>query len=199
MNKVAKMIMQAKMLDREDDFERGQGGRRDRENWDSRDREDRENWDSRRDRENWDSRDNRDRRRDFDDMENDGRRGVKDSGRYSRMRDRHSVNLSKSDIKYWEKNLKNADGTRGPHFSKEVVMESADKLGIRFDEYSEKEFCATMNMLYSDLCEVNRSMVSPDKEAHYYAKLAQAWLEDDDGPEGSEKLALYFYCIADDE
>ena len=77
--------------------------------------------------------------------------------------------------------------------------EAASKLGIRFDEYSEKEFCMAMNMLYSDLCEVCRANVSPEKEAHYYAKMAQAWLEDDDGPPPSEKLALYYYCIADDE
>lgn len=109
------------------------------------------------------------------------------------------MRLSKFDIMRWEKLLKNADGTKGKHFDLDEVEEAAKHLGIRFDEYSEKELCVTMNMLYSDLCEVNRSLVSSDKEAQYYAKLAQAWLEDDDGPKPSEKLALYFYCIADDE
>ena len=32
-----------------------------------------------------------------------------------------------------------------------------------------------------------------------YTKLGKAWLEDEDAPEGSEKLALYFRCIACDE
>lgn len=30
-------------------------------------------------------------------------------------------------------------------------------------------------------------------------ELAKAFLEDEDGPEPSEKLALYYYCIAEDE
>lgn len=55
----------------------------------------------------------------------------------------------------------------------------------------------TANMLYSDLCEALRPLVPKEKEAMVYAKMAKAWLEDDDGPEGSEKLALYFYCIVD--
>lgn len=37
------------------------------------------------------------------------------------------------------------------------------------------------------------------RECHYYVELAKAFLEDDDGPEPSEKLALYYYCIAEDE
>ena len=57
----------------------------------------------------------------------------------------------------------------------------------------------TMNMLYSDLCEALRPMISPDKEAYCYAKIAQAWLEDDDGPAPAEKLALYYYCIVDED
>lgn len=127
----------------------------------------------------------------------DGARGrSKTTGRYTR--DRNSIALNPQDISHWEKKLRNADGTHGKHFDMKQVEDVADKLGIRFDEYSEKEFCMTMNMLYSDLCEVNRAYVSPDKEAHYYGKLAQAWLEDDDGPAPSEKLALYFYCIADE-
>ena len=92
----------------------------------------------------------------------------------------------------------NADGSRGPHFNAEQVERESERLGIRFDEYSMKEFCMVMNMLYSDFCEVERSNVSPDKEAHHYAKMAQAWLEDDDGPMPSEKLALYYHCMKND-
>lgn len=47
--------------------------------------------------------------------------------------------------------------------------------------------------------EVNKPYVSPERECHYYVELAKAFLEDDDGPEPSEKLALYYYCIAEDE
>lgn len=114
-------------------------------------------------------------------------------------RDGHHLKLDKFDMMRWKKMLRNADGTMGPHFEMQDIESAIGKLSIRFDEYSEKEFCMTMNMLYSDLCEVERANVSPEKEVHHYAKLAKAWLEDDDGPSGSEKLALYFYCIVDDE
>lgn len=139
-----------------------------------------------------------DRRNDREDGEDGARRRSKTTGRY--MRDRgESARLMNHDLMHWEKNLRNADGTRGKHFDMRHVEEAANKLGIRFDEFSEKEFCMTMNMLYSDLCEVLRPMVPPEKEAHCYAKLAQAWLEDDDGPSPSEKLALYYYCIVDED
>ena len=139
-----------------------------------------------------------DRRMDRDDgIYEDGRRGMRGTGR---RRDRgESMRLSNFDMMRWKKMLRNADGTTGPHFEMQDIEHAINKLGLRFDEYNEKEFCMVMNMLYSDFCEVNRSVVSPDKEAHYYAKLAQAWLEDDDGPSGREKLAIYFHCISDNE
>ena len=88
---------------------------------------------------------------------------------------------------------------RGPHFNMEQVMEAAKAVGIRFEDFDERELCMTVNMLYSDYCEVNKPYVSPERECHYYVELAKAFLEDDDGPEPSEKLALYYYCIAEDE
>ena len=69
----------------------------------------------------------------------------------------------------------------------------------RFKEYDEKELCITTNMLYSDYCEVLKSIVPKDKEDIVYTKMAQAFLEDEDAPEGSEKLALYYKCIVDDD
>lgn len=56
---------------------------------------------------------------------------------------------------------------------------------------------ATMQEVIMDV--VNKPYVSPERECHYYVELAKAFLEDDDGPEPSEKLALYYYCIAEDE
>lgn len=154
--------------------------------------------------------DNADYERGYEDGYMDARDMSSDNARGDRARgsrndramedDFHGkLELTKFDMMRWKKMLKNADGTSGPHFEMQDIEHVINKLGIRFDEYSEKEFCMTMNMLYSDLCEAERSQVSPEKEAHHYAKLAQAWLEDDDGPSGSEKLALYFYCIVDDE
>ena len=135
--------------------------------------------------------------RDMTDSADMARRRSRRTGRY--MSDRHGLRLEPHDIEKWEKALVNADGTHGKHFHSHEVEEVARKLGMRFDKYSEQEFCMTMNMLYSDLCEVCRANVSPEKEALHYAKMAKAWLEDDDGPEPSDKLALYYSCIADEE
>ena len=107
------------------------------------------------------------------------------------------MRLKPQDMKKWKRELINADGSRGEHFTLEKIIPVAQKHGIRFDEYSEKEFCIVVNMLYSDYCEVNRAYISPENELNYYVKLAKAWLEDDDAPEGKEKLALYYYCIVD--
>ena len=85
---------------------------------------------------------------------------------------------------------------RGPHFNMEQVMEAAKAVGIRFEDFDERELCMTVNMLYSDYCEVNKPYVSPERECHYYVELAKAFLEDEDGPEPSEKTCalLLLYC-----
>lgn len=150
------------------------------------------------------SRDSADYEQGYMDGYDEARRGSRNDRERGSRNDRermdgHRLSLTKFDMMRWKKMLRNADGSTGPHFEMQDVESAINKLGIRFDAYSEAEFCMTMNMLYSDLCEVERANVSPEKEAHHYAKLAKAWLEDDDGPEGSEKLALYFYCIVDDE
>ena len=78
-------------------------------------------------------------------------------------------------------------------------MQAAEKLNLKFNEYSEKEFCIVVNMMYSDYCAVVRKYIPPEKELHFYVALAKAWLDDADGPEPSEKLALYYHCIVSDE
>ena len=63
----------------------------------------------------------------------DGRRGVKGTGRGRRRGRRRdygeTLSLTKSDIMNWKHNLENADGTRGPHFNMEQVMEAAKAVG----------------------------------------------------------------------
>jgi hypothetical protein len=93
--------------------------------------------------------------------------------------------------------LKNADGSSGEHFTMEHITEAARQIGVKFDGYDEAELCMTANMLYSDLAEALRSILPREKEAIIYTKMAKCWLEDEDGPEGSEKLALYFWCIVE--
>ena len=157
--------------------------------------------------------------------ETDGKQGVKGTGPYgiggrlySRGRDygdddyrdydyemdgHHPsglMHLKKKDFMRWEKNLENADGSQGKHFSAEHVKKTAEQLGIKYRGFDEKELCMTVNMLYSDYCEVLKALIPQDKELVVYTKLAAAWLEDPDSPvEGSEKLALYYWCIVNDE
>lgn len=110
------------------------------------------------------------------------------------------MRLKKKDFKEWEKNLENADGTKGKHFEAEQVKHMAEQIGVKYRGYDEKDLCMTANMLYSDYCGVLKNVLPPDKELIGYVKLAQAWLEDPDASvEGSEKLALYYWCIVSDE
>lgn len=135
-----------------------------------------------------------------DDYEMDGRRGVKGTGRGRRYSDRgESLYLSKSDMNKWNRELDNADGTHGPHFSIEQIMKAAKDMNIHFDDFDERDLRMAANMLYSDFCEATRPYISPDRDCHFYVGLAKAFLEDDDGPEACEKLALYYYCIVENE
>ena len=110
------------------------------------------------------------------------------------------MRLKKKDFKEWEKNLENADGTKGKHFEADQIKHMAEQIGVKYRGYDEKDLCMTANMLYSDYCAVLKNVLPPDKELVGYVKLAQAWLEDPDASvEGSEKLALYYWCIVSDE
>ena len=112
-------------------------------------------------------------------------------------RDYGEMRLTRTDIKQWKKALKNGDGSDGEHFTPEQMHEAARQVGAKYDEYDEADLCMTANMLYSDLCEALKSVIPKEKEATLYAKMAKCWLEDEDGPQGSEKLALYYYCIVE--
>lgn len=143
------------------------------------------------------------RGRDYDDYEDSreyrGRYYGEYEGRdhvdYEDEYDETPIRLSKSDAKRWKKMMENFDGTHGEHYTYEQTHEAAEKLGIKFDDYNEMEFCLTLNMMYSDYGHVLKMYIPPDRELHVCAELAKAFLEDPDGPEASEKLALYFHCI----
>lgn len=138
------------------------------------------------------------RSRDYDDYDYEEDYADYDDEDYER--DYHEkLRLSKSDIREWKSKMQNADGSLGEHFDLQQIMSAAERLGIRFNDYSEKELCITANMLYSDYCEALKAVVPKEKEDLVYTKLAKAFLEDDDAPEGSEKLALYYHCIVCDD
>ena len=107
------------------------------------------------------------------------------------------MRLTKQDMMEWKRKIKNADGSSGEHFDHKQIADAASKIGIRFDHYDDKELAMTANMLFSDYCDALRAYIPQEKEAIIYTKMARAFLEDEDAPKGSEKLALYYYCIAD--
>lgn len=109
------------------------------------------------------------------------------------------MKLTKEDIHRWKQKLQNADGTRGEHFDMQQIMHVAEKLGVKMNGFDEKDLCIVVNMLYSDYCKVIKKYVPAEKELPAYVEMAKAFLEDADGPKPAEKLALYYYCIADNE
>lgn len=118
-------------------------------------------------------------------------RGMRDYG------DDKPERLKKKDMHEWKRKLRNADGTIGEHFDAQHIMTTAERMGVRYNGYDERELVMVANMLYSDYCDALKPYIPMDKEVMAYTKLAKAWLEDDDAPEGSEKLALYYKCIVE--
>lgn len=112
-----------------------------------------------------------------------------------------NLELNKRDIRKWENELKNADGSHGAKFSKEQIIPIARQNGIEFDEnkFTEDEFVITVNMLYSDFCEaVQKSSLPSYDRPELYVHMAKAWLCDDDfSGKPYEKLALYYHTIVD--
>ena len=177
----------------------------------------------RRDRRDYDDRDYRrdyddDYRRDYDDRARghidyeydrrdyeDGRRGVRGTGRgRNRRMDRADVEhdskyLTKSEMHHWKSMMRNVDGSHGEHFDMQQCLTVANKLGISFKEFTEKEFCMAMNMMYSDYCKTVRKYVPEEKHLMFYGDLALDYLEDPDAIEGSEKLAIQYRCMVEHE
>lgn len=116
--------------------------------------------------------------------------GYYDMGSDYDMRRDGTAKLSSKDIKKWEKELENADGTKGKKWDTDQIRQVAQQHGIRFEEYSPELLTAVANMLYSDYCKVLGADIM------LYTKLAKAFLEDDDfDGEPEEKAMLYYKCI----
>ncbi|MBR2070384.1 MAG: hypothetical protein IJ981_03055 [Clostridia bacterium] len=95
-------------------------------------------------------------------------------------------------IQEWERKMYNADGTRGAKFDKDQVKRVMEQNGIKGKDFNEEEFCACVNMLYSDYCKILGG------DINLYAKMAKAFLMDEDaGVKGGEKLAAYYHCIVE--
>ena len=199
--------------DRDEEYDRydGRGGRdmRDRA-MDRMDRADRNDY-RRRGANGRYMRDRADRRyddrRDYNDRRRGGRDPYEDDERdyraYRSSNDGHghepNLKLPKEDMRRWGDMLVNADGSEGMHFDKRMLMDRIKHMDADMEGYTEEDLCMAANMLYSDYCEVLKPYISRDaeKEADFYLKMAKAFLEDEDAPDGSAKLAMYYFCIAD--
>lgn len=133
----------------------------------------------------------------------DERRGVRGSGRRRGRRDyadddyghHRNIRLSKQEMLNWKRNMENTDGTRGEHYKGEQVMQAAEKLGIKFHDFTEKQLCLVTNMMYSDYGQVIKHAMSGEKELLFCVELAVAYLDDPDGKEPDEKLAMHYWCL----
>ena len=106
--------------------------------------------------------------------------------------DEEPKKLSAKDIKKWEKEIENADGTKGAKFDVQRIRQLAQQQDVNFEEYSPETMTMVANMLYSDYCKVLGG------DAMLYIRLAKAFLEDDDfDGEPEEKAMLYYKCIVE--
>lgn len=83
--------------------------------------------------------------------------------------------------------FENEDDSKGPHWSVEQVTDYAKNHGLSYKDYNEYDFAFAMNMVYSDYYGA-----IPDSTDAYY-KLAKAFIEDKDAPEG--KAFLYYKAM----
>lgn len=133
----------------------------------------------------------------------DSRRERDSRGRFMNLAEHHMEEkqkmkkLTENEKREWLENLENADGTTGPMWDKEQTTAVAKKIGIKFDEFSESDFNVAMNVMYSDYCEaIEKAGIN---KPEVYARLAKAFLTDEDGPDGAKKLSLYFKNIVEAE
>ena len=105
----------------------------------------------------------------------------------------HNGHIGEDVAKCWVSKMQNKDGTKGEHWSMEQVANVIKEKGIK---YELTDFYTVLNMMYSDYCTSIKKFVAPEDEAMMCASMAWDFLEDVDAPSASEKLTMYFHCIA---
>lgn len=98
------------------------------------------------------------------------------------------IPLSRSMAVEWTRDMKNSDGTHGPHWNMEQVQQVMEQREIDCDPV---KFFAVLNAVYSDYSAVAKK--HGVNKMDFYADLAKAWLEDDDAVE--DKAGKYFRYI----
>lgn len=98
--------------------------------------------------------------------------------------------MSKEEAEEWVEDMENADGTKGQHWSMEKSKALKESLGIDLDPV---EFYVSLNMMYSDYCEVAKKFGVDTPE--FYAHLAKSFLKDKDAV--PDKLERYYEYIVE--
>ncbi len=88
----------------------------------------------------------------------------------------------------WVSQMRNADGTRGPHFSMEKAKEVMKQYNVDCDPL---EFWVALNFLYSRYDQALKKNNASTLEL--YACFAKAWIEDQDAV--PNKLAAYYTYV----
>lgn len=88
----------------------------------------------------------------------------------------------------WTEGMKNADGTKGPHWSMDKVREIMREYQVDCDPV---EFYAVLNSIYSDFCEALKENNTSNMKT--YVCMAKAWLDDEDAVR--DKAAAYFMYV----
>ena len=82
----------------------------------------------------------------------------------------------------------NKDGSKGAHWKAEDIVSLAKNKGLRFEHFNEWDFAYAMNMVYSDY------FGSVPDSLDTYFKLAVAFIEDKDAPNG--KAYRYYKAMS---
>lgn len=96
--------------------------------------------------------------------------------------------FTKDEAMEWTRQMKNEDGTTGPHWSMEQTEQVRKQRNIDCDPV---QFYAAMNMVYSDYCKAAEKVGASSMD--FYAYMAKAFLDDKDAAD--DKIGRYWACV----
>lgn len=102
--------------------------------------------------------------------------------------DRHKAKLNDYNPREWAKEMQNADGSSGAHWSMEDTETVRKTRNI--NDCKPEDFWIAMNMMYSDYQGVAKKYGIDKPE--FYADMARGFLMDKDSKQGREKLEAYY-------
>lgn len=85
--------------------------------------------------------------------------------------------------------MNNEDGTNGEHYNMDLAKLLADRNGVTWTDFNKYDWYYVLNMVYSDYYKIFGN------DDNMYIKLALAWLNDKDIPEG--KAYRYFKNVVE--